>query len=251
MAGYDDPRFLQQKIEALERDLRDLRARSLPFLVHQRGAIPGAMRAISINDPGLASTMWLALAGGQPGLGPYQAVSDPNGIVRAELGNLAANGVSPAQWGFRASDANGNPIFDSLGLINVMTQLGQAILGSSFATTSATLVQITGMTVTFSLTRALRVLVLAQTNCSYGGGSPNTGFIDLFLDGTDLSSGGGAPAPEILVPSTSSGAATGMLYYSASLAAGSHTFALKASQSGSGSTLTVLGGYLTVWSLGS
>lgn len=152
MPGYDDPRFLQQKIEKLEHDLKNLRAVSLPFLVHQRGAVPGTMRAVQIGDVSQKSSMWMNLVGNQPGQAPYQAVTDSAGTVRAEMGNLAARGSSPAQFGFRSNDASGNPIFDTIGLFGdrVMKNLGIGN-GNNQSFTTTTFTAITNASVTFTI----------------------------------------------------------------------------------------------------
>src|SRR5262249_35925232 len=95
-------------LEGLERRL-ERAGKSLKFQPQQIGPLLGYMRAVQINDPGVPSSMWMGLVGSTPGQAPYQAVTDPNGTIRVELGNLAANGISPAQYGFRANAANGVP----------------------------------------------------------------------------------------------------------------------------------------------
>ena len=80
--------------------------------------------------------MWANYQNTGPGSGPYSAVTDPNNVVRAEWGNLAAVGNSPAQYGFRANDSSGVPLFDSLGLIKALTVLNSS---SSQSWTSSTL----------------------------------------------------------------------------------------------------------------
>lgn len=99
----------------------------------------------------------------------FEAI-DTAAVVRAEMGNLAANGVSPAQWGFRASDASGVPIFDSLGLIKAATLIGSG--GVNWTLTTVTGVggaagisgvggEVTLSTASFSLTRTSSVLLMA------------------------------------------------------------------------------------------
>src|SRR5262249_19598208 len=91
----------------------------------------------------------------------FEAI-DPNGVPRAEMGNLPANGISPAQWGFRASNAAGTPIFDSLGLIATMTLLGSSLNFSQQSVTgNGSWQTVSGSTVSFTLSRAGNVLVLA------------------------------------------------------------------------------------------
>ncbi len=77
---------------------------------------------------------------------------DSNGIVRVELGNLAARGSSPAQFGLRVDDASGNPIFDTIGLFGdrVMKSLGIGN-GNNQSFTSTTFSAITNASVTFTI----------------------------------------------------------------------------------------------------
>jgi hypothetical protein len=86
------------------------------------------------------------------------AAYDPNGVTRVEMGNLLANGISPAQWGFRANDASGNPLFDSLGLISVMASLGAG--NGSGNVSSSTFAGVGGTPVSFSLSRPANMLAL-------------------------------------------------------------------------------------------
>lgn len=216
MPGYDDPRFLQQKIEKLERDLAELRRATLPFAVTQRGAIPGAMRAVSINDPRQPGSMWANYQNTGPGSGPYSAVTDPNNVVRAEWGNLAANGVSPAQYGFRANDATGAPIFDSQGLIAVLVHLGFGI-STGGTTTSATPAVLTGTPVTFSLARQSRVFYVIR---AVGVSNVTYGFVDPYIDGVNQYSGA-------LAFGAGTQAVTSSWSLSSLLSAGSHTLDLR------------------------
>ena len=118
-----DPRLIAQRVADLERRLKKLEGSALQLAVNQKGPLPGYVRAVQINDVGQKSSMWMNLVGVTPGVAPYQAVTDASGTIRVEFGNLAANGISPAQEGLRANDSSGNPIFDSLGLIGVMKLL--------------------------------------------------------------------------------------------------------------------------------
>lgn len=89
--------------------------------------------------------------------------------LRAQMGNLAnyvgPNGVtSPAQYGFRAVDQTGNAIFDSLGLIAVMKNIGLASYSNTSSTNTAyTDISpiLTGST-SFTLTRQTNVLAIAM-----------------------------------------------------------------------------------------
>jgi hypothetical protein len=111
-------------------------------------------------------------------------VTDPNNTVRAQMGNLAANGASAAQWGFRANDASGAPIFDSLGLISisVMKVLGTFTNNAATAITSTTPVVEDGVTVTFSLARAVNVLALAWVTGRVAG-TGTQAIVQLAFDG--------------------------------------------------------------------
>ena len=220
MPGYDDPRFLQQKIETLERDLKDLKAVSLPFLVHQRGALPGSMRAISIGDFGMKSSMWVNLVGSVAGNAPYQAVADASGTVRVELGNLAANGISPQQFGLRANDVNGAPIFDSLGLINVMGRVGGVNVGGGFNTSSTTFVDITSCSFTATLARQSRILTFYQAAANLNFDT----FGDIVLNIDSVVQGADLFYPQI----NTNGVLTCTLWDVIILAAGSHTWKLRA-----------------------
>jgi hypothetical protein len=105
------------------------------------------------------------------------AAIDPNAVTRAEMGNLGANGVSPAQWGFRASDATGTPIFDSLGLIAVMKSLGSTN-NNPGSTTSTSFATISGSGISWTSTRTLNYLALFLGVGSVSSeASGNAGFI--------------------------------------------------------------------------
>jgi len=110
----------------------------------------------------------------------YLAVKDANGVIRHEQGNLPANGISPAHYGARHSDANGNPIADSIGLIGVMSLLDSYDLNDAGYGGGGTGNQTTGtyqfpvggsgalsFQRTFSVSRAgISVLIIA-TACGY------------------------------------------------------------------------------------
>lgn len=233
MPGYDDPRYVQQKFEAMQKDVELLKKSALPFAIHQRGAVPGAMRAIQIGDVGLKGNMWLSQTGNQPGQAPYQAVTDLAGVTRVEFGNLAANGISPAQYGFRTNDASQVPLFDSLGVIGVMSSLGSNFFPGNQTITSATPVLITQTAVTFTLTRAIRVLIVYSASVSENPtGSGNLSLADLFIDGSNQSAGGNGPAIELQYAPTTNGAVTSTGVYTPSLASGSHTVDLRGSTNG-------------------
>lgn len=187
MAGYDDPRYLQQVIEALTLRVKALEGNTLPFAANQKGALPGTMRAVAINDRGQSGSMWINFTNAGPGLGPYLAVTDSSGVIRVELGNLAANGISPAQFGFRSNNASGTPIFDSLGLIAVMQLIASSQSQSYISATlsgpgTGTGISGTGGEVTiastgnFTLSRQANVLLIGT--CAAAGWT-TTGIVPL------------------------------------------------------------------------
>src|SRR5262249_24562622 len=153
MAGYDDPRFLQQVIEKLQKDVEQQRKSTIPVIAQQRGPTPGWINAGQFGPgPSMKSAMHIHNDGNQVGVAPRTSITDSTGQVRWEEGNLAAVGNSPAQYGARALDASGTPIFDSLGVIGI-----PKLLGSNSSTTSpdivgpATNTSISGSSVTFTL----------------------------------------------------------------------------------------------------
>src|SRR5437660_10612738 len=98
MSSFADPRYVQQRIEKLERELEALKRASVPVLTYQKGPTPGVFNAARIGPgQGQKASMNLNMDGNQPGSAPRMTAVDPNGIVRAEIGNLAAVGNSPAQ----------------------------------------------------------------------------------------------------------------------------------------------------------
>ena len=249
MARYDDPRFLQTVIEKLQRDVATLKKDTLPLLSYQRGPTPGWQNAGQLGPgPSMKAAMHLHLDGNIVGVAPRQTVTDANGTVRAELGNLAANGTSAAQYGFRANDAGGNPIFDSLGLIAVMNQLGRGDNTglTTYTTTTPTLIASTA--VTFSLARAIRVLALLAI---LGNSAQQTGKVDLFVDGTDVATPASNGASALAWFGFGGPTVTSANFYSATLAAGSHTLDLRGYVTATPGTLTVTGATLIVYGLGS
>lgn len=248
MAGYDDPRFLQQVITELQQKVKKLEAASIPFLANQRGAIPGAMRAVQIGDPNQKSAMWVNLIGNQAGSAPYQAVTDANGTVRVEFGNLAARGVSAAQLGWRANDANGVPIADAIGLSQVMSQLGRGdqAFGFSYTNNTTSYTAITGDSVTFSLIRAARVLALfVVVFQSLTAGV--TGEVDLFADGVNIPDAPTLNNADSTCWTSTSAITTATNFYTATLAAGSHTIDLRGRVQSAGNTLQVNGSTIIVF----
>jgi hypothetical protein len=124
---------LEDRVKALEAAIMQVAQTAngaLQIGPNQKSPVPGELIAGRITTP-LPSgqpSMTLDLIRSGAGLGPILNVND-GAYNRASMGNLASytgpNGiVSPAQYGFRAVDASGNAIFDSLGLIAVMSQIG-------------------------------------------------------------------------------------------------------------------------------
>lgn len=71
-----------------------------------------------------------------------QITANDGTYARAAMGNLpnytGPDGTnSPAQWGFRGLDPNGNAIFDSMGLIATMQQLGNSSHSTSDSVSTA------------------------------------------------------------------------------------------------------------------
>lgn len=240
MPGLDDPRVLQQTITDLQTRVKTLETQTLALAANQKGPIPGFMRAVQINDPGFKSSMWMNLVGNQPGQSPYQAVTDTNGTIRVELGNLAANGNSPAQFGLRANNASGTPIFDSLGLIGVFKSLG--VVSGSLNTSSTTYADVTS-TLTITLTRPTWIYTNFSGTASYNPTGAQNGSMILVIDGT-------AQGGVIDFDATTSGAATAMLWDAILLAAGSHTFKSQGNVSGGTSTLQILQAFVECFQMG-
>jgi len=245
MAGFDDPRFLQQVITDLQTRLKKLEGNTLPLAVNQRGPIPGYMRAVQIGDANQKSAMWLNLAGNVPGQAPYQAVTDASGVIRYETGNLAANGISSAQLGWRTNDPNGVVISDSLGQGLVMPILARGGTGTTQSITSSTPVLLNNSQITFSLIRSSTIFfefgAAVQLLCTGDGGS---NLIDIYIDGALT-----GDSPSLFYPCVTSGATTEHAGYSKTLAAGSHTAELRGSRNGT-NTMTVTGNDITAYGVG-
>lgn len=179
------------------------------------------------------------------------SATDPFGAVRAEMGNLPANGISPAQWGFRANDVNGNPIFDSMGLIAVMAEPGGQTHTGGLANqnfTSTTPALVTGSAITFTPTRTLRYLIFANAVAVVNpAGTPC--YIALFVDGVNQC----GFASNLAMPATfqNNQTATASLFWSGMLTGGvSHTIDLRGSVGSAGPTFTTNGCDLYCFQLG-
>lgn len=189
--------------------------------------------------------MWMNFTNAGAGLGPYSAVTDPSNVVRAEWGNLAANGNSPAQYGFRANNASGVPIFDSLGLISVMSVLGSFTDNNGDTINSLTPVVLGGVvTTTFSVSRTVRVLAMVWATGKFTiatAGNFANGL--MFLDGVGSS-------PTLIWDKAN----TGYIQVSAAqfltLSAGSHTVDYRMNVDNLGLTWTNFQTVLDVFLLG-
>ena len=88
---------------------------------------------------------------------------DPGGVARFQAGNLPANGVSPAQWGFRANAADGTPLFDSIGAVGLPKKLAEVIQTSAVQGTNTSFADVSGgVTPSFTLSRQANLLVMAM-----------------------------------------------------------------------------------------
>lgn len=228
MAGLEDRvKELEGKIERLLGGLR--------LGPQQAGPMPGWFRASRIEG----NQMLINMVDSKAGVAPRISVTDTNNVTRAEMGNLASytgpNGTnSPAMYGFRANDATGNAIFDSLGLIQTMTvlinggtQTGGPIVGVAGPPTGLSGVggEITLVTGSFTLTRPGNVILLAVcTNYVLSVGPLVTAHPIYFqLDGSDDSMAYGY-APVWASPGTAeTRALTTTLLKVSALATGSHT----------------------------
>jgi len=147
-----------------------------------------ASTSLSFYDVAGVRRLWLD--GLNPGLSFYDANSvrrifldamgmlfsffDTNGISRCQMGNLPANGVSAAHFGFRVNNASGVPIADSIGLIDVMTSGGFGAGGSGQALAGAgvnSFTVLTGSAFTLTIARPVRIdyRVAAWGQCTGGG----------------------------------------------------------------------------------
>lgn len=157
---------------------------------------------------------------------PLITVYDSTPTPRAQMGSLPTNGISPAMFGFRANDASGSPVFDSLGLISVMSQPAGSVHNqtNTYSTSSTTYVAVTGASLTVSATRSTTFLFVAATNANLIGSAPgNWGYIVFNLDGTNHTTDATVATFSLATGNPVTNAA---LFYSVRLSAGSHTIAL-------------------------
>jgi hypothetical protein len=112
--------------------------------------IDGVNPSISFSD-GSARRIFL------DAMGSLFSFFDGNGTTRCQIGNLPANGISAAGWGFRVNDSAGNPLYDSTGVIDAMTSLGISQAGPGQTITSTSFITTTpAINITFTLTRTTR-----------------------------------------------------------------------------------------------
>lgn len=158
---------------------------------------------------------------------PNLAVIDGT-YARAAMGYLASytgpNGTkSPAQYGFRAIDQNGNAIFDSMGLIAVMNSLGNQDTGViNQSVTSTTNVTVTNSSFNVTATRSitLRVESIVQLAVTTGDGSGNDFlYVKINVDNTDY-------YPAALTGAGVRGYTTQTLLATIAVAAGNHIIKL-------------------------
>lgn len=157
----------------------------------QSGRIPRVAQNLVVAGLDVAGTATIGLLrvlnriSGNVVFDGYLVVKDGNGVTRVEMGNLPANGISPAQFGLRVDDQNNTPIFDSLGLINVMSVLGSFTDNNADSITSTTPVVLDSVSVTFNLSRPANVLAWFMSTAQ--AKTSTTGFFAsarIFFDGT-------------------------------------------------------------------
>ena len=101
--------------------------------------------------------------------------SDGRTVGRLEVGDLLANGISPAQSGWRINDLGGNVIADSLGLVGVAGVIAtdspgaQNVVGVGSGWT--TVQTIPGSGANFTLNRQGNILVLSTLSWFWSAGS--------------------------------------------------------------------------------
>lgn len=166
-------------------------------------------------------------------------ITDGSGVTRFQYGNLAALGASPRQYGFRINDASGNPILDTVGIIEGWTGQGAQGGSGTFTTTTDTT---TGSTVTFSVSRTQRLFIFLRANCY--NSNQNNGLVSIYVDGTDVWDGilnyGFSQTQQI----------TCSAQVSTLVAAGSHTVDVRARVSATPSTFTVTTSTVDCYTLG-
>lgn len=170
MPGFDDPRYVQDVVTKLQKQVNDLEKKVVPFSANARGPIPNWITAAQIGPGPLAqSAMHLHMDGNRAGVAPRGTVTDGTARVRFEWGNLAAytdpNGVvSPANFQQRTIAADGTLISDSVGNPNLI-QLPVNIIDNSGGTVaSGSTGEHTIKSGSFTLARKLPVFVIGLLN---------------------------------------------------------------------------------------
>lgn len=247
----------RRRIETLETQAKKA-AGALILGPQQQGPLPGWMRATRIEGQQMLIDMTRSLAGTAPRI----SVTDTSNVVRAEMGNLASysgpNGVnSPAQYGFRANDSVGNAIFDSLGLIAVMTQPGGAFFPGTvdpFTNGTASPVVISGApsgqtySLVYTVTRVVTMLQIAAINAQVTTSAANSQWN--WGISTDNAGAWDTNAVVPLVDSTG-GAYTSTISISVlSVAAGAHTMRVLGGPTGGILTAHIIGGAMYAFQLG-
>lgn len=180
-------------------------------------------------------------------LDPNQfALFDVNGVRRVASGNLPANGVSPAGFKFEADDQNGNPIFDSFGLIAVANQLGRGDTLSVTGYTTNVPTLIPGATFNFTLARTVRLRVdFAVWGVASGSA---VGQVEVFLDGNSQAAISPGVDAQLMFQNTFGDIKAS--FWSDHVAGGSHTLDLHAYNSAGLGTFSVQGATIIGWSMG-
>jgi hypothetical protein len=238
---------LQQRVKTLEDHLKQL-----PTQFFQQGPVPGWLRASKIGPgPAVRSSLFIDQGIAQAGVAPLETVTDAGGIQRVQIGNLAAYTdpggiVSPAQYGLRTLDPNGNLLLDSTVLANIGTSLDifvQTPLDQTFtSTTYATVLGSTG-TVTLAATQTLLCMIFviafnsAASNASPGRVRFNPG-------------AAGVPTGDSLV-GVANYTTFSFWQFLHHVPAGNYTMTLQAAMAVAGNTLTVHNSYFEVIALGS
>lgn len=215
------------------------------------------IQGVSGGSSGSGARMWLDLKDTTAGVGPLLDVNDGT-VDRVQVGNLAANGNSPAQYGLRVNDSTGSPIFDSLGLMKVALVIGNISFatGTQGFTTSWTAVTGTN-TGSFTLSRTQNLIIHSFSPFYTSGGTASYGLLRLALlnnSGTDIQ------LSDVAIHTNGSGVSNGAPYmYISGLAAGTYSaqfeYRMDAGATttftiGSGVGIISTGGSITVIQLG-
>lgn len=178
----------------------------------------------------------------------YMSFTDSNGVVRVEIGNLPARGVSPAQFGTRVNDAGGNPIFDTLGLVssNVIKSIGIVNPPTNQSFTSTTFTGLTGGSISFTNTRTINLLALFVGTGNVSTNNGNVGFLRANLDSGASTSGNENFGVLANFAQTSSG-----WLWVPNLAPGPHTINLDAAVNATPQTFLLIQSSLQVFQFGS